>query len=385
MPDPGVESQPRRPGRQTAVVVIVLGALAIVAAFADERLLVADPDPSAVTAGDVRLARSLLRGAIPPEALAGACIADGSIDPACLADPGPGDERDSIAAEVVPRTCRRERSIAADCIEREMGVDVPEACVEPGGGADVSCVAGAGTLLVLTDRCLVGARLRQDCLTPAGYGVPDDEVSTDLFGGRTGRGSGSGGDGGDGRAGAEGEGVGTRSDQEAEDGVDRLGDLVGGTATVAAVAVLAGLALWLALGLRSLRRGPTPDRPPPGHDAGGQVRHDRVVLAASVDDGTRRLDDGGDDRDAVIAAYVALLDGLDACAQGRRPAETPLEHMERVMSSLDVRPAPLRELTALFEEARFSAHPMSPEHRRRAGSALHEVAADLARVREPVG
>ena len=62
MPDPGVESQPRRPGRQTAVVVIVLAAMAIVAAFADERLLVADPDPSAVTAGDVRLARSLLRG-----------------------------------------------------------------------------------------------------------------------------------------------------------------------------------------------------------------------------------------------------------------------------------------------------------------------------------
>ena len=113
--------------------------------------------------------------------------------------------------------------------------------------------------------------------------------------------------------------------------------------------------------------------------------HDRAVMAASLDASAHQLDLSGDPRRAIIAAYAMLLEGLAACAQERHPAETPLEHLERVLAALDVRPEPLRDLTTLFGEARFSDHPMTPRHVDRARAALEAAAADLDRVRETVG
>jgi hypothetical protein len=45
-----------------------------------------------------------------------------------------------------------------------------------------------------------------------------------------------------------------------------------------------------------------------------------------------------------------------------------------------VRPEPLRELTALFAEARFSSHPITEDHRRAALRALEDARADLQGV-----
>jgi hypothetical protein len=111
----------------------------------------------------------------------------------------------------------------------------------------------------------------------------------------------------------------------------------------------------------------------PATDSGSAAL--RTVEASLLD-----LADPGDPRHGVIAAYARLLDGLQEVGVGRAPAEAPFEHVTRVLGALGVRPAPLRELTALFAEARFSSHPITEDHRRAALRALEDARADLQGV-----
>jgi hypothetical protein len=373
--------------RPAAIVAAALAAIVVLAVLADGRLLVADPDPSAVTAADVRLARSLLGGATPPEELVEACVDDeGTIDPACLGDGELPEDIDEITAEVVPRECRRATSVAADCLERELGIDVAEECVGSEGGVDVSCLTGQGTLVVLTDQCLADGRLRQECLTTGVYGVPDRATPDAPIGQLPFPAIGAGTDP-QAEAPDETDEPADPDPAEAQEDVGRsLGEILALVVQVLALALLAGLVVFLVVvAIRALRdRGPRREDAVVGPGA-HEDAHDRAVMAASLEAGARRLDPGGDPREAIIAAYAMLLDGLATCAQGRDPAETPLEHLERVLVALDVRPEPLRELTTLFGEARFSDHAMSEEQRDRARAALEAAAADLDRVRETVG
>lgn len=359
-------------------------AILLLAVLADGRLLVADPDPSAVTAADVRLARSLFSDVVPPESLAETCFADdGAVDPTCLDDGRPGGGTGSLA-DVVPRQCRDESSVSAACIERELGIDVPRECTRPDGDLDVGCLAGRGSLLALTDQCLDDGRLRAECLDGRVFGVPEPGPT----------------DGRD-RPSFVPEPTGDREvrpqqarpadatpDRPEDEGVDE--DPSGVERIVAALSQGLGLLLLVALvaallaavvlaATRWRPRSPAPVEPD-RDDA-----HDRAVMAASLDAGAHQLDLSGDPRQAIIAAYAMLLEGLAACAQERHPAETPLEHLERVLAALDVHPDPLRDLTTLFGEARFSDHPMTGHHVDRARAALEAAAADLDRVREVVG
>jgi hypothetical protein len=81
---------------------------------------------------------------------------------------------------------------------------------------------------------------------------------------------------------------------------------------------------------------------------------------------------------AIRGAYARLLEGLDATGSGRRDHEGPMEHLERVLRTLEVRPRPLRLLIELFERARFSTLALTQAHRQAALAALRDVAADLA-------
>lgn len=85
-----------------------------------------------------------------------------------------------------------------------------------------------------------------------------------------------------------------------------------------------------------------------------------------------------DPRTAIIGAYARLQQELATNDASRRDYEGPSEHLHRVLSTLDVRPAPLGRLIGLFELARFSQHSLTMAHRDEALSALHEVAEDLA-------
>jgi hypothetical protein len=58
----------------------------------------------------------------------------------------------------------------------------------------------------------------------------------------------------------------------------------------------------------------------------------------------------------VIKAYAAMERTLAEQELPRKPAETPLEYLRRMLQDLGGRADPARRLTGLFEEAKFSAH-----------------------------
>lgn len=111
---------------------------------------------------------------------------------------------------------------------------------------------------------------------------------------------------------------------------------------------------------------------PSGPDADGALR--------AVEGSLADLRQPGDARAGVIAAYRRLLDGLDDAGAGRRDAEAPFEHVTRALSTLGVRPEPLRDLTALFAEARFSDHAITEDHRAAAFRALDAARSELQAV-----
>jgi hypothetical protein len=86
---------------------------------------------------------------------------------------------------------------------------------------------------------------------------------------------------------------------------------------------------------------------------------------------------------AIIGAYARLLENLEACGIGRLAHEAPREHLQRVLTAVAVRPAPLGELIGLFEIARFSSRRLTAADRDRALGALRVIARDLATARPP--
>lgn len=139
------------------------------------------------------------------------------------------------------------------------------------------------------------------------------------------------------------------------------------------VLVLGAVALALLVFLRRPTR-----RPAPGplltspNDAARSAAHSAVIgtIAAMLAD--------FDPKTAIIGAYARLQENLETSDASRKAYEGPTEHLHRVLSILDVRPAPLKTLIGLFEVARFSNHSLTGSDRDAALTALREVAADLA-------
>jgi hypothetical protein len=99
------------------------------------------------------------------------------------------------------------------------------------------------------------------------------------------------------------------------------------------------------------------------------------VLAAALDESLDDLRAEPDLRQAIVAAYARMETVLAAAGLPRRPAEAPLEYVERALLELDTSAAAVRRLTDLFEWARFSHH--EPE------SAMRDEAIDaLVAVRD---
>ena len=136
-------------------------------------------------------------------------------------------------------------------------------------------------------------------------------------------------------------------------------------------AVVGGAAamLVLALGIRAHRR------------RGRRARGERAALTEALDEvlaGT--LDDLRAERDprrAVIRAYARMERTFHAHGVPRRPAETPLEYVARVLGVLNVSAFSVRRLTELFERARFSRHWIDETMKEQAIDALAGVRAEL--------
>ena len=144
--------------------------------------------------------------------------------------------------------------------------------------------------------------------------------------------------------------------------------------------VLAGL-LALALVVREVRRsrrtGPDAERGPPVRSsAAEQAVGGAEPAVEAIDAALEPLrGDPGDARTAVIEAYARLEEVLAR----RRPAEAPREYLARVLREHGVSEAPLVTLTGLFEEARFSRHPIPDDAPDAARAALDRLRAEAVR------
>ena len=103
------------------------------------------------------------------------------------------------------------------------------------------------------------------------------------------------------------------------------------------------------------------------HEVTVDVHAARVALAA------------GEPRNAIIACWMQLERDAASAGLARAEAETSAEYAERVVALSSVDPIPIRELAALYREARFSRHDLTDDHRARASTALNRVAAALRR------
>ena len=122
------------------------------------------------------------------------------------------------------------------------------------------------------------------------------------------------------------------------------------------VAIAAGLTVFALRRNRDLADGPEPGAA------------DEAVQAAIV-----ALEADTDPRGAVIAAYAAMQRTLAAHGLRRSPSEAPREFLGRVLVSSRAAERDATTLTGLFEEARFSTHPISERTRERALAALRSL------------
>jgi hypothetical protein len=100
-------------------------------------------------------------------------------------------------------------------------------------------------------------------------------------------------------------------------------------------------------------------------------------LAASIGDAIDDLEAEPDPRRAVIAAYARMEAVLARNGLRRRPSETPLEYLRRILLGLTTRGEAVSRLTSLFEQAKFSRHEIDASMKEDAIGALREIRADL--------
>lgn len=144
-------------------------------------------------------------------------------------------------------------------------------------------------------------------------------------------------------------------------------------------AAVVGAIYGLSYARRSAQTEPRRDGEDPNRDPDLEPLH--VAVVGTIDS---MLADP-DPNTAILGAYARLLEGLAACGLARRDHEAPLEHLRRALTILPIRSEPVRQLTGLFELARFSTHRLTPAHREQALEGLRAAATDLAAMSGPRG
>jgi hypothetical protein len=101
------------------------------------------------------------------------------------------------------------------------------------------------------------------------------------------------------------------------------------------------------------------------------------VARAAVRAAIGALDTAEDPRSAVIAAYRAMEGTFAAHGLARSATEAPREYLRRVLALRSADDGEARTLTNLFEEARYSTHPVSERVRELALATLRRLRARL--------
>jgi len=132
---------------------------------------------------------------------------------------------------------------------------------------------------------------------------------------------------------------------------------------------------------RPRRRPAAPETTVPQLSDGG-TENDAEVARRAVDAALEPLRGRADARAAVIEAYARMEQVLAERELGRRTPEAPREYLGRVLREQGMPERSLTTLTALFEEARFSVHPIPRSASRRALSELENARAAMAAMDE---
>jgi len=105
-------------------------------------------------------------------------------------------------------------------------------------------------------------------------------------------------------------------------------------------------------------------------------------VRAALSRASFELDLGQDPRTVILALYSEMLVHLRPMV-GDVETSTPEEIRTAYLEHFGVRPAAARTLTRLFEEARYSTHPLGPAERDRAQDAVRATIDDLDRRASP--
>jgi hypothetical protein len=143
------------------------------------------------------------------------------------------------------------------------------------------------------------------------------------------------------------------------------------------LAIVAIVAVVLFLVVRELVRRVRPE--PPVEAFGGRVDTLPELLLEGASVRVAELQ-SGTPSNAIVACWVRLEAEVAAAGFRLDPSSTSTETTTGVLREYDVDEDALRELAALFREARFSAHELSEAHRARAADALTALHVDLRRA-----
>ncbi len=140
-----------------------------------------------------------------------------------------------------------------------------------------------------------------------------------------------------------------------------------GTFLAASVFVSILLIAYLFRASVRLNRNPPPVLP----------RAPRHAAAQAVRAAIAQLETGGDVRQAILACYASFCAFLGEKGIGSQTALTPRELEDLAIQRLSVSAESADALTGLFEEARYSEHPLGDADRDRAVQSLERIRADL--------
>lgn len=140
--------------------------------------------------------------------------------------------------------------------------------------------------------------------------------------------------------------------------------------------VIAALIAWWALRFFRERELAEPVDPVDAPDELAEL----VDATSPEDPGGRRF--GGEPRNAVVACWVALEDGLESAGLTPAPSETSLDLTVRVLDRWQVPAEALHTLATLYREARFSRHAITVRDRDEAVAALGTLHSSLQHVAE---
>jgi len=100
-------------------------------------------------------------------------------------------------------------------------------------------------------------------------------------------------------------------------------------------------------------------------------------VADSITDAIDDLESEPDARRAVIAAYARMEGVFGRHGLRRQASETATEYLQRILLGLTTRVEAVGRLTGLFEQAKFSDHPIDGRMKRDAIDALRTIRDDL--------